>query len=46
MFVTERVTQGTHRVEIEHPRYGMQTRWIAVGGGEVYVTFEMARPAP
>jgi hypothetical protein len=46
MFVTGRVRQGTHRVEIEHPRYGMQTRWIAVGGGEVYVTFEIARPAP
>jgi len=46
MFVTERVRQGTHRVEIEHPRYGMQTRWIAVGGGEVYVTFELARPEP
>jgi hypothetical protein len=46
IFVTGRVRQGTHRVEIEHPRYGMQTRWIAVGGGEVHVTFEIARPAP
>jgi hypothetical protein len=46
MFVTGRVRQGTHRVEIEHPRYGMQTRWIAVGGGQVYVTFEIARPEP
>ena len=44
--MTGRMAQGAYRVEIEHPDYGMQTRWIALGGGErVEVTLQIARPA-
>jgi len=37
--------QGTYRVEIEHPDYGLQARWIEVGGNATMdVTFQIARP--
>jgi hypothetical protein len=44
-FSLRRVVQGTYRVEIEHPDYGLQARWIEVGGNATMdVTFQIARP--
>lgn len=43
-FSVRRVPHGTYRVEIEHPDYGLQTRWIALGGGATMdVTFQIAK---
>lgn len=45
-FSLRRVVQGTYRVEIEHPDYGLQTRWIEVAGnGTMDVTFQLTRVA-
>jgi hypothetical protein len=43
-FTMRRVAHGTYRVQIEHPDYGLQTRWIALGGGATMdVTFQIAK---
>lgn len=43
-FSLRRVIHGTYRVEIVHPDYGLQTRWIEVSGNATMdVTFQIAR---
>ncbi|HEX8360039.1 MAG TPA: carboxypeptidase regulatory-like domain-containing protein [Longimicrobium sp.] len=43
-FSVRRVPHGTYRVQIEHPDYGLQTRWIALGGGATMdATFQIAK---
>ena len=43
-FSLRRLPHGTYRVQIEHPEYGLQTRWIALGGGATMdVTFQLAK---
>ncbi len=43
-FTARRVAHGTYRVQIEHPQYGLQTRWITLGGGATMdITFQLAK---
>jgi hypothetical protein len=43
-FAVRRLPHGTYRVQIEHADYGLQTRWIALGGGATMdVTFQIAK---
>ena len=40
------VPHGSYRVELEDPRRGTHSEWLAVGGGEMEVTLRFPRPAP
>jgi hypothetical protein len=43
-FTARGVPHGDHRVLLQHPDYGVHTRWVAISGVEADVDFRIARP--